>query len=286
MTAAIARTARAPRSILDRLPASRLVATHLAGGRWRRTLLIAVSILAVPVTFDHVVAPFMHDRRQDALVSQFTSAPRSSTLAFGDAVAVVQIPSIGVNAVVSEGESHATLRAGPAHRSSSPLPGAVGNAVISGKSVRYGQEFARLHELAAGAEIFVQRRGTEPIRFVVDDVAKGGTVDAGGDVPTLSLVTSSSRFGGPLVVVHATAADGSPILDTPLPAAPADDGVSATDLAVVGVWVAAGLALVLLARRAPVALRNAAGAVVFVPVAMLVALQLLLALERLAPATV
>lgn len=272
--------------MLARVRANRVLVRYVVDGRWRRTVVIAAATLAVPLLFDRVVAPFMHDRRQDALVAQFTSAPKSSTLRFGDAVAVLQIPSIGVNSIVAEGETHATLRAGPTHRSSSPLPGSVGNAVISAKSFRYGAEFSRLRELQPGAEIFVQLRGTEPVRFVVDDVSTGGELDAVGQGASLTLVTSSTRLGGAQVVAHATAAEGAPLIESPLPASAVEDRVSFADFGVVATWIAAAVALGALARRAPAPLRNVGGLAVFVPVVVLVALQLMLALERLAPATV
>lgn len=290
MTAVLTRATTARASARARVRRHPLVARFVVDGRWRRTLVGVTVALVVSVAYETVVVAFMHDRRQEALVAQFQAPPTSSELRFGDAVAVLQIPDLGLNTIVAEGESHATLRAGPAHRSSSVLPGSSGNAVIAGKGYRYGAPFARLAELEPGSEVFVKLRASDPMRYIVDEVVEVPSDDAdafasGGDA-TLTLVTSSSRFGGDQVVVRATAAPGMLLLESPQPARPKTDDVSFTDLAVVAVWLAACVLLVVVGRRAPVALRRGAGVIVLAPIATLAALQLLLSVERLLPATV
>src|SRR5215510_9269553 len=62
----------------------------------------------------------------------------------GTAVARLVIPSIGLDEVVLEGTSEKTLNAGPGHISWSPLPGALGNAIISAHRDRHFRNFERL----------------------------------------------------------------------------------------------------------------------------------------------
>lgn len=73
----------------------------------------------------------------------------------GDPVAIIQIPSIGVNEVVVEGTDSASLRSGPGHRRDTVLPGQQGVSVIMGRAAAYGGPFGRLQELPTGAKINV-----------------------------------------------------------------------------------------------------------------------------------
>ena len=284
----------APRrsSFTRRLRATTIASRLLVDGRWRRTLMVLVIGIAALVTYDKLAVEFMHDRRQDALVSQFNNAPTSDKLAFGDAVAVLQIPKISVNTIVSEGESHATLRAGPAHRGSSVMPGARGNAVIVGKAFRYGEPFARLEELAVGSEIYVKLRASDPVRYLVDTVERLPRNDAtpfeSTDDATLTLVTSTTRLGGESVIVRATASGDAALVDTPAGSvAPAsEDRVSFTDLTVVAIWAAVCASLAWVVSRSPLRLGGIVRAAIFAPIVALAALQFTLALERLVPTTV
>lgn len=288
MTGVVMAASRRRTSVTDRLGSTAIASRLLVGGRWRRTLMILVLAFATVATYEKLAVEFMHDRRQDALVSQFNNAPTSSELAFGDAVAVLQIPKISVNTIVSEGESHATMRAGPTHRTSSVMPGTLGNAVIAGKAFRYGAPFARLNELAAGSEVYVKLRASAPVRYIVDSVESvprddATTFGSTGDA-TLTLVTSTSRFGGDAVVVRATADGGSAILEAPVGSAAAGDRVSFTDLAVVVIWLSVCIALAWILTHVP--LRGPVRLVIFAPILVLAALQFALATERLLPATV
>ncbi len=76
-------------------------------------------------------------------------------LAFGTPVALIKIPSIGVDEVVFEGTTGGVLQSGPGHRRNSPLPGQVGTSVVFGRQASYGGPFKRLHDLRAGTKITV-----------------------------------------------------------------------------------------------------------------------------------
>ena len=74
----------------------------------------------------------------------------------GEPVAVIRIPSIGVERRVVEGTDVDDLREGPGHYAESPLPGQAGNAAIAGHRTTYGAPFNRIDELVPGDEIQVQ----------------------------------------------------------------------------------------------------------------------------------
>ena len=73
----------------------------------------------------------------------------------GSAVAVLQIPSIGVDQIVVQGTSAADLMNGPGLMPGSALPGSVGNSVIAGRRVTFGATFGNIGALHTGAKINV-----------------------------------------------------------------------------------------------------------------------------------
>lgn len=68
----------------------------------------------------------------------------------GQAVAIIQIPSIGVDKAVVEGVAEADLQKGPGHYPSTPMPGEPGNAAIAGHRTTFGGPFYRLNDLRPG----------------------------------------------------------------------------------------------------------------------------------------
>ena len=73
----------------------------------------------------------------------------------GDAVARLEIPSIGLDSTVVQGVASADLKRGPGHYPDTPLPGQLGNSAIAGHRTTYGEPFADLDRVAAGDEIIV-----------------------------------------------------------------------------------------------------------------------------------
>lgn len=65
----------------------------------------------------------------------------------GAPVALLQIPSIGLESVVVEGTSSATTQQGPGHRRDTVLPGQAGTSVIMGRASAFGGPFSRIAEL-------------------------------------------------------------------------------------------------------------------------------------------
>jgi sortase A len=67
----------------------------------------------------------------------------------------IEIPKIGLDAIVIEGVSDDDLKGGPGHYPSPPAPGQNGNAAIAGHRTTFGAPFGRVDELRPGDEIFV-----------------------------------------------------------------------------------------------------------------------------------
>ena len=74
----------------------------------------------------------------------------------GMAVARIIIPKIEVDWTVIEGTDLVYLREGPGHFTGTPLPGQLGNAVISGHRTTYGAPFHNLDQLEPGDQISVE----------------------------------------------------------------------------------------------------------------------------------
>jgi LPXTG-site transpeptidase (sortase) family protein len=75
---------------------------------------------------------------------------QNNILTQGAPVAVLKIPQIGVNEVVSEGTDSYTMRSGPGHRRDTVLPGQAGTSIIMGRATAYGGPFDRLQQLRPG----------------------------------------------------------------------------------------------------------------------------------------
>jgi sortase A len=73
----------------------------------------------------------------------------------GDAIARLQMPTIGVDKFVVQGTSTSALRKGPGHYQDTPLPGMPGNSGIAGHRTTYGAPFGDIDKLAPGDPIVV-----------------------------------------------------------------------------------------------------------------------------------
>lgn len=74
----------------------------------------------------------------------------------GHALGRIRIPAIGVSRIVVAGTDGASLRKGPGHYPSTPLPGAHGTVAIAGHRTTYGAPFRLLDEVKPGATITVE----------------------------------------------------------------------------------------------------------------------------------
>jgi sortase A len=179
-------------------------------------VLAAVAAVAAIVWFgfERLAAGALNDQRQRHLSGSFQS-PKPAVRP-GDAVAVIQIPSLDVNAVLVEGATVDHLRGGPARLTDGAMPGEAGAMVILGHRAGYGAEFKRITELQPGNDVVIQARNGPIIGYKVTELRKGvslADVEVGtDDLARLLLVTASgSRLSGAVDVVIAEA---SPVNDT------------------------------------------------------------------------
>ena len=172
-------------------------------------------LLALFLLYLYVFSGLTGARNQNQLLHSVTSNPQAVfNLATGgkprngQAVAILDIPSISLHAGVVEGTTAADLQIGPGLVSTSGvsgIPGEPGDAVIAGRRVSFGAPFGRLSSLRIGDSIHVVD-GAGSFNFVVTSV---GTISKGSiSVPSygrswLTLVTSNSSWmpTGKFVVV-------------------------------------------------------------------------------------
>jgi len=76
------------------------------------------------------------------------SEPR--TLADGDVIGEIQVPRLGLNAIVVQGDSSANLRRAVGHVSQSALPGETGNVALAGHRDTF---FRPLRDIRVGDEV-------------------------------------------------------------------------------------------------------------------------------------
>jgi sortase A len=132
----------------------------------------------------------------------------------GQPFAFLSVPRLGLDrVVVYEGVDRATLRMGPGHMGTTPLPGQAGNAVVSGHRTTYGRPFYDFDLLAPGDRVEVETSiGTHvyavrevdvvaPTDIWVTDFRPGGWLTMTTCNPKFSarerLVVIAEMVGGP-----------------------------------------------------------------------------------------
>ena len=115
----------------------------------------------------------------------------------GKAVAIIEIPSIGVNKAVVEGVELTDLKLGPGHYPGTPLPGQPGNAAIAGHRTTYGAPFFNIDQVKPGDEVFVTtKQGRFEYKAVETRIVKPSevTVVAPTKDNRLTLTSCNPRF--------------------------------------------------------------------------------------------
>ena len=112
-----------------------------------------------------VVSQLIHARDQEVLYSDFRSelanaiAPVGQTdingalLQPGAAIAILEIPDIGLQEVVVEGTTSTVTQSGPGHKRDTVLPGQAGTSVIYGRQAAFGGPFGQVEILQPGMTI-------------------------------------------------------------------------------------------------------------------------------------
>lgn len=195
------------------------------------------------------------------------TAPTGGVIAVGSPVALLSVPTLGLQQVVVEGTASEDLMAGPGHLRSTVLPGQVGVSVVMGRAATYGAPFRSVTSLRAGDGIEVTTAQGEFV-YRVDGVRRAGdslpvAPAAGGGRLTLVTAEGHGIFGAvapdEVVYVDATLQGDGAVGLAGRPAAVPDaeqpQGTDTTPLpllafATQGLLVAV-VALVLLRRRVP-----------------------------------
>lgn len=118
-------------------------------------------------------------RAQDRLYLDFRTqlaqgeAPTGGVITPGAPVALLQIPSLGYEQIVSEGTSSGVLVSGPGHRRDTVLPGQSGVSIVYGRSRTYGKPFAVMLDEAAGRQMTVVT-GQGKATYRIDTVRRAG----------------------------------------------------------------------------------------------------------------
>lgn len=119
-------------------------------------------------------------------------------LADGAPVGILDIPTIGVHEVISEGTSSGVLTGGPGHLRSTVLPGQAGVSVIMGRAAAYGGPFSRIQRLSPG-DTLVVRTGQGESEFEVIGLRYGGDPTPPAPVRGESRLILQTARGAPFV---------------------------------------------------------------------------------------
>jgi sortase A len=120
------------------------------------TLLIADAVATL--LWQEPVSAFVANQHQADLKDAFFDPPRrviEREPLKGDAIARIEIPTIGVSEYVVEGTDIESLRKGPGHYPETPLPGEPGTTAIAGHRTTYGAPFRRIDQLKGGQRITI-----------------------------------------------------------------------------------------------------------------------------------
>jgi len=169
------------------------------------------------------------------------SSGKPALIRKGTAIALLQIPSLGVRQAVVEGSGAEQLKQGPGHLPSTFLPGQPGHAVIAGRRTTYGAAFRKLDLLHSGDEIITTTPyGTFKYRVRGSSRIGPGEADKLSTSTTglLSLVTSDPPYAPSRALVVDAELVGAPSTapDPPRPGGqPGEIGFSGNAAATVGV---------------------------------------------------
>lgn len=130
---------------------------------------VALLVLGI-VLVEFVLSPLFQQRAQHQLTSQFNAMVTKAATAigqsgvsplpdtapdYGSAVAVLQIPKLGLTQVVVEGVASNFTQSGPGHVPGTVLPGQFGESTIVGRRTTFGAPFFNIGSLKTGDVIKV-----------------------------------------------------------------------------------------------------------------------------------
>lgn len=154
-------------------------------------------------------------RTQDRLYDEFReqlaagTAPTGGIITPGAPVAVMSIPSLNWEQVVTEGTSSGVMLNGPGHRRDTVLPGQAGVSLVYGRSSTFGRPFSSLLTSGAGTTMTVVT-GQGEATYTLGAIRRAGDpmpAAPSGTASRITLVTSdgsSALTPGDVVYVDAT----------------------------------------------------------------------------------
>jgi LPXTG-site transpeptidase (sortase) family protein len=119
-------------------------------------ILVGLGVVLVLALFTGPLEQQWYENRQHHLAADLQEA--RTGVKPGQALGVLQVPRLGVNVMMVEGDSADRLRGGPGHRVGTARPGARGNVVILGHRTKWGGPFGRLDRVRRGDLIAIQSR--------------------------------------------------------------------------------------------------------------------------------
>lgn len=208
-------------------------------------------------------------RDQTLLYTQLREDLAAATVPFegpidpGTPVALMEIPALDLEQVVTEGTASGDLLSGPGHLRGSVLPGQEGSSVVYGRAATYGGPFGHLDDLVPGDPITVTMAQGEKTFTVLGVRHTGDPLPQPRPAGTARLTLVSAEGEGSLaglrpgevVYVDAEAPEAFPapaaqpvtVPDSERPMA--DDTTTALPLLVLWLALLLGLTLAVVAAR-------------------------------------
>lgn len=147
-----------------------------------------------------ITVPSSSDDGTSSVPSDTTDSNAPLIVDEGDAIAVIDIPRIGVTKYVVAGVAPDDLKKGPGHFPSTPQPGHLGNMAIAGHRTTYGEPFRNIDQLELGDEIIVTDIQGREFTYIVDSQKIVGPSDSyvvattDPNVARLTLTTCHPEF--------------------------------------------------------------------------------------------
>jgi sortase A len=170
---------------------------------------------------DEAEEPPADDDNADEAAPEPTDAPAPAAppTPEGEAVAIIEIPKIGLKKAVVSGTSVDDLKKGPGHYRSTPLPGQPGNAAIAGHRTTYGAPFGDLGALSPGDAINVTTRQGS-FRYLVSSQRIVAPTEVSVLNPTddnrLTLTTCHPKYSAAQRMIITATLDETPAPATPV----------------------------------------------------------------------
>lgn len=152
------------------------------------TLAVLLQVFAFGTLAQARAQHLLYGQLRQELAAQ--TAPLGGDVALGEPVALLSIPTLGLQQVVVEGTGGAEMQTGPGHRRDTVLPGQTGVSVLYGRAATYGAPFRSVALLQEGDGIQVTTAQGQ-FTYRVDGVRRVGDPLPVGTASRLTLVTSA-----------------------------------------------------------------------------------------------